>query len=338
MNFAAGYRILAMTQTSIEAICLPIRKELEKVEQTLHAQVYSPVEMVTQVASHIIHSGGKRLRPILCILSSRLFGYQGDRAVKLGCSIEFIHTATLLHDDVIDNATLRRGKASSNALWGNKSSVLVGDYLYCKASLMIAEDGDLRVLEVITQATAATTEGEILEIIKSDDIELTEESYLEIIRFKTARLFGAATHVGALLGRASEADQERLKNYGVHLGMAFQLADDALDYVSSDEEMGKLVGTDLKEGKLTLPLIHAIRHCEPEERNLIRQTLQNPSARQEDLSRVLSIIDRYQGIKYTLQKAMECIQKAKGDLAPYPEGPAKTALLQLAEYIVERRK
>jgi len=323
---------------SIEAICQPIRKDLEKVEQTLHTLVYSPVEMVTQVTSHIIHSGGKRLRPILCILAARLLGYQGDRAITLACAFEFIHTATLLHDDVIDSAALRRGKASSNSLWGNKASVLAGDYLYCKASSIISEDGDFKVLEVIAKATSETTEGEILEITKSDDLALTEEAYLEIIRYKTACLFSAATLVGALLGRASEADQERLKNYGIHIGMAFQLADDALDYVSSDEEMGKLVGTDLKEGKLTLPLIHVLRFCGPDEKSLIRQTLQNPSARDEDLRKVLSIIDRYQGIKYTLEKAIEFIQKAKGDLAPYPEGPAKTSLLQLAEYIVERRK
>jgi octaprenyl-diphosphate synthase len=327
-----------MSTASIEAICQPIRKDLEKVEQTLHAMVYSPVEMVTQVTSHIIHSGGKRLRPILCILSSRLFGYQGDRAIKLGCAVEFIHTATLLHDDVIDNATLRRGKASSNALWGNKASVLAGDYLYCKASSMISDDGDFKVLDVITEATSATTEGEILEITKSDDVAITEETYLEVIQYKTACLFAAATHVGALLGRASEADQARLKNYGLHLGMAFQLADDALDYVSSDEEMGKLVGTDLKEGKITLPLIQVLKLCSPEEKNLIRQMLQNPSTGEDDLKRVLSIIDRYQGIKYTLERANEFIQKAKGDLAPYPEGLAKTSLLQLAEYVAQRRK
>jgi octaprenyl-diphosphate synthase len=327
-----------MPQPSIEAICHPIRKDLEKVEQTLHTHVYSPVEMVTQVASHIIHSGGKRLRPILCILAARLFGYLGDRAIKLACAFEFIHTATLLHDDVIDNASLRRNKASSNSLWGNKGSVLVGDYLYCKASTIIAEDGDCKVLEIIAQCTAATTEGEVLEIIKSNDPSLTEQAYLEIIHYKTARLIAAATHVGALLGRASEADQERLKNYGIHIGIAFQLADDALDYVSSDEEIGKIVGTDLKEGKLTLPLIHALRSCSPEERNFLRRALQNPSAHQENLSEVFAIIDRYQGIKYTLDKAAEYIQKAKGDLAPYPDVPAKTALLQLAEYVVERRK
>lgn len=327
-----------MPQTSIETICFPIRKDLERVEQTLHALVYSPVEMVTQVASHIIHSGGKRLRPILCILSARLFGYQGDRAIKLACAFEFIHTATLLHDDVIDNATLRRGKASSNALWGNKASVLVGDYLYCKASSIVSEDGDFRVLEIITEATATTTQGEVFEITKSNDFSLSEATYFEIIHYKTACLIAAATHVGALLGRASEADQERLKNYGVHIGMAFQLADDALDYVSSNEEIGKLVGTDLKEGKMTLPLIHALRYCSSEERSRIHHALQNSLAHQEDLQDILSLIDRYQGIHYTRQKAIEYIQKAKGDLAPYPDGPAKAALLQLADYIIERRK
>lgn len=327
-----------MPQVSIEDICLPIRKELEKVEEFLHAKLYSPVEMVTQVASHIVHSGGKRLRPVLCILASRLFGYQGDRAVKLACALEFIHTATLLHDDVIDSAGLRRGKASSNALWGNTASVLVGDYLYCKATLIISDDGDFKVLDVITRATAETTEGEVLEIVKSNDLALSEESYLQIIHFKTARLIGASTHVGALLGRASEADQERLRHYGYHIGMAFQLADDSLDYASSNEEMGKLIGTDLKEGKMTLPLIHTMKLCSASERERIKKALENTLAHQEDLSDIVSLIDKYQGLSYTRQKAVEYIQKAKGDLAPYPEGPVKSALLQLADYVIERRK
>lgn len=327
-----------MAQVSIEDICLPIRKDLEKVEEFLHSKLYSPVEMVTQVASHIVHSGGKRLRPILCILASRLFGYQGDRAIKLACALEFIHTATLLHDDVIDNASLRRGKASSNALWGNTASVLVGDYLYCKATLIISDDGDFKVLDVITRATAETTEGEVLEIVKSNDLALSEESYLQIIHFKTARLIAASTHVGALLGRTSDADQERLRNYGYHIGMAFQLADDSLDYVSSNEEMGKLIGTDLKEGKMTLPLIHAMRRSSPGERERIQKALENTEASPEDLADIVSLIDKYQGITYTRNKALEFIQKAKGDLAPYPDGPVKNALIQLADYVIERRK
>src|SRR3990167_4002548 len=206
---------------SIETICLPIRKELERVEETLHAMIYSPVEMVTQVASHIVHSGGKRLRPIFCVLAARLFYEEGSGGVKLAFAVGFIHTATLLHDDVIDSAELRRGRPSSNALWGNKGSVLVGDYLYCKASSIIANEGNFKVLKLIAEATSATTEGEVLEIIKSNDPTLTEESYLEIIYYKTAILISIATQIGALLGGASEADQQRLRNYGVQVGMAF---------------------------------------------------------------------------------------------------------------------
>ncbi len=328
-----------MSQVSFESICQPIRQDLEKVEQRLHALVYSPVEMVTQVASHIIHSGGKRLRPTLCLLAARLFGYQGDRTINIGCALEFIHTATLLHDDVIDNAALRRNKISSNALWGNKATVLVGDYLYCKASSIIAEDGDFKVLEIISQVTAETTEGEVLEIIKSNDPALTEETYLEIISYKTARLIAASSHLGALIGRASVGDQERLKSYGNHIGIAFQLIDDALDYVSSDHEIGKVVGTDLKEGKMTLPLIHGMRHCTAAEREMIRQVLQGQGegSPEKDLQEVLSVLDRHQSIQYTLQKAHDFVAKAKADLEPYTESPAKTALLQLAEFIVQRR-
>lgn len=327
-----------MSEFSIETICLPIRKDLEKVEQTLHGGLYSPVEMVTQVASHIVHSGGKRLRPILCILAARLFGYEGDRAVKLACALEFIHTATLLHDDVVDSATLRRGKTSSNNLWGNKASVLVGDYLYCKASSIIAEDGDFKVLGIIARTTANTTEGEVLEIVKSNDLSLTEEAYLEIIQYKTACLISAATELGARVAGVSEADQNRLKNYGTHIGIAFQLADDALDYTSSNEEIGKVVGTDFKEGKLTLPLIHAFKHCNNDEKNRVRLALQSSTSTPQDLQDILALIDKYKGIQYTLGKAKEYVNKARGDLAPYADGPAKEALLGLAEYMIDRRK
>ncbi len=314
-----------MPPISMESVCLPIRKDLEKIEQTLHALVYSPVEMVTQVASHIVHSGGKRLRPVLCLLAAKLFGEVNGRAIQLSCAFEFIHTATLLHDDVIDNATLRRNKASSNSL-------------YCKATSIIAEDGDFHVLGIIARVTAATTEGEVLEIIKSNDPDLTEEAHLEIIHYKTACLISAATEVGALVGGASPADQARLKEFGNCLGMAFQLADDALDYVSSNEEIGKGVGTDLKEGKLTLPIIHALRSGTPEDRTIIRRALQNNSHVPEDLKTVLVVIDRYQGIQYTLNKAAQYVDRAKNVLAQYPDSPAKAALLQLADYVVERKK
>ncbi len=324
--------------SSIETICFPIRKELERVEETLHAMIYSPVEMVTQVASHIIHSGGKRLRPILSVLAARLFNDDVERAIKLACAVEFIHTATLLHDDVIDNAELRRGRPSSNALWGNKGSVLVGDYLYCKASTIIANEGNFKVLKLIAEATSATTEGEVLEILKSNDPTLTEESYLEIIYYKTAILISTATQIGALLGGASDADQLRLRNYGVQVGMAFQLADDTLDYISSNSEIGKLVGTDLKEGKLTLPLIRTMSICNEEERKQVYKALENSSTTEEDLKKILTIIDKYQGIQYTNDKAVEYVKKAEENLSTFSDSPIKQSLIQLARYTIERRR
>ncbi len=327
-----------MSASSFESICYPIRTELEEIEKTLHTLVYSPVEMVTQVASHIVHSGGKRLRPILCILTSRLFDCQLQKAIQLACVFEFIHTATLLHDDVIDHASLRRGRVSSNSLWGDKASVLVGDYLYCKASSIIATVGDLEVLGIVAQVTAETTEGEVLEIVKSNNTALSEESYLEIIKYKTACLIAAAAQVGALSGRASKEDQERVRQFGYCLGMAFQLADDALDYISSDEEIGKEVGTDLKEGKLTLPLIYTLRSCNSAQRSRIQHVLENPKALQDELKEILAIINEYRGIQYTLDKAREFIQQAKDLLSVYPDSPFKQSLLLLADYMIQRKK
>lgn len=324
-----------MTEISIESICEHIQEDIQKVEESLQSLLQSPVELVTQVASHIISSGGKRLRPILCLLAARAFGPVSNSCIRFACVCEFIHTATLLHDDVIDNATLRRGKESSNLLWGNKASVLVGDYLYCRASVLIAEEGDFRVLDIISRTTATTTEGEVLEIVKSNDLDLKEEDYLEVVRCKTAYLIAASCEIGAHLGGASREDQERLRLYGLNIGYAFQLADDALDYISSDGDLGKTVGTDLKEGKVTLPLIHTLKRCSAEERKVIVDCLETHS--EQALSQVLKIIDKYQGIEYTRQQAQLYIEKALEQLAALQSSDAKKSLSDLAQYIIDRR-
>ncbi|MBF0493267.1 MAG: polyprenyl synthetase family protein [Deltaproteobacteria bacterium] len=333
--FTTGYSGFLMTEISVESICECIQEDLEKVEKSLQLILQSPVELVTQVASHIVNSGGKRLRPILCLLAARAFGFVSASCVRFACVCEFIHTATLLHDDVIDNATLRRGKESSNLLWGNKASVLVGDYLYCKASVLIAEEGDFRVLDIIAKTTETTTEGEVLEIIKSNDLDLKEEDYLEVVRCKTACLIAASCEIGAHLGGGSREDQERLRLYGLNIGYAFQLADDALDYISSNDDLGKLVGTDLKEGKVTLPLIHTLRHCSKEEKKVIVDCLETHS--DQALAQVLKIIDKYQGIEYTRQQAQLFIERALEQISPLENHSAKRSLQNLAQYIIDRR-
>lgn len=326
-----------MPEPSLELILAPIRHDLEKVENYLRTFVSSPIDSVNQVAFHIIDSGGKRVRPMLCLLAAALFSKEPVNAVPMASAFELIHTATLLHDDVIDHATLRRGTPSANSLWGNKASILVGDYLYCKASSIIAEQGDCTLLGMIAKATAITTEGEILEITHSQDELLSEENYFKILYHKTAYLMGAALEVGAYLGGASETERENLKNYGIALGMTFQLIDDCLDYISSDDAIGKKVGTDLKEGKLTLPLIHLFKCCNPQEAKNLKQILSSREPSESNLQEVLALMDRYHGMDYTHQKAIEYQKQAQSLLKQYPKNPAQMALMALTDYVVQRK-
>ena len=270
---------------TLEVLALQLKDELAAVEVEIQKNLMSHVPSVTQIATHIVMSGGKRLRPILCILAAQALGYRGPRVLSLATAIEFIHTATLLHDDVIDNAQLRRGRPSCNAIWDNKMSVLVGDFLYCQASSLIARDGDLKVLRSITDATTTTTEGEVLEITKSRDLKLGEAEYFKIVEFKTGMLMACATQVGAIIAKADPAQEKALADYGMHLGIAFQLADDVLDYVSVEAEFGKEKGVDLKEGKITLPLLYALERCTPAEREVIRDG--TISARRDSFLKVL---------------------------------------------------
>jgi len=324
------------SKDSLEELSDLLHDELLQVEAEIQKNLLSQVPTVTQVARHIVMSGGKRLRPILCILAAKTLGPSSPRIIAMGTAIEFIHTATLLHDDVIDNAQLRRGRPSCNAIWDNKTSVLVGDFLYCQASSMIAQDGDLKVLKCITDATANTTEGEVLEITKSRDLQLGESEYFKIIEFKTGVLMSCATQVGAILAGASAGAESALRDYGMHLGIAFQLADDVLDYVSVEAEFGKEKGVDLKEGKVTLPLLYALERCTSQEREIIQEG--TISARRDIFLSVLEVLKKYNAIDYTLKLAAERTQRACEALAVLPDSPAKKALLRLTDYVVERRK
>ena len=327
---------LLPTQDTLEQLAQLIGPELSAVEVEIQKNLDSIVPMVTQIAHHIVMSGGKRLRPMLCILVAKALGYEGTRSIAMGTAIEFIHTATLLHDDVIDHAQLRRGRPSCNAIWDNKMSVLVGDFLYCQASSMIARDGDLRVLKSITDATTNTTEGEVLEITRSRDLDLNKEDYFKIIEFKTGVLMSCATQVGAIIGKAEAKLEAQLRDYGMNLGIAFQLADDVLDYISVEQEFGKAQGVDLKEGKITLPLLYALEQCQPAEREVIREGM--ISAKQDSFNRVLEVLSKYKAIDHSLKLAAQRSEEARQGLKGLPDSPYKQALLELTDYVIQRRK
>jgi octaprenyl-diphosphate synthase len=250
--------------------------------------------------------------------------------------VEFIHTATLLHDDVVDSASMRRGIASANTLWGNEASVLVGDFLFSKSFSLMVEDGDLNVLRVLANATTRIAEGEVLQLICTSDVDLTEERYTEVVVCKTAVLLAAACQAGAIIGGASPAEEAALAAFGMDLGIAFQLMDDTLDYVADEKEFGKSIGHDLEEGKITLPLIETLRHCSPEERQLIVDIVASEEFNQECFAKVLLLVNRHGGIDYTVRRAKEYIASATAHLEIFADSPVRTALCRLADYVVTR--
>ncbi|RLA94340.1 MAG: octaprenyl diphosphate synthase [Deltaproteobacteria bacterium] len=321
----------------MEEVLAIIREDLQRVEEEFRRRLKSRVPLITQIAEHLVKSGGKRLRPAFLILSAKLCGYDGDAHIPLAGAIEFIHTATLLHDDVIDNAEVRRGNPSANTLWGNEASVLVGDFLFSRSFSMMVEVGDMRVLEIVAQATTHLAEGETLELVKTADLETTEEENLELIVQKTASLISAATRVGAVLGGAPPEQEEALAEYGLQVGIAFQLVDDCLDYAGQAEALGKGVGVDLREGKVTLPLIHTLKNCTQEERRRIRDVVLAEGLDQRGLGQVLDLVQKYGGISYTMGRAREYVERGKEALSLFPPSTEREALLSLADYVLKRR-
>jgi octaprenyl-diphosphate synthase len=321
----------------VESVLQLIASDLNKLETAIEAMVTTRVPFIKQLVNHIIGSGGKRVRPILVILSARLSGYEGEGHIPYAAIIEFIHTSTLLHDDVVDNAPTRRGSLTANTIWGNEASVLVGDFLFSKSFDLMVDGGNPHILSVMSKTTTALAEGEILELIKTSDMEATEGDYYDIIRDKTAVLFAAACEIGAILGKVSAGRRRRLGEFGHHLGMAFQLMDDILDYTSQDKVLGKHVGTDLEEGKVTLPLIHALRFASRREHAYVKRILHKKKPVPEDFGRVRSMIMRYGGIEYTLNKAGEHTTAAKKLLGGLPGSPYRDALADLTDFMLKRR-
>ncbi len=319
-----------------EAFAL-IKDDLEKVDQEFRKNLKSNATIISAIGEYLLLSGGKRFRPMLLLLSAKLCRYQGDRHICMASLVEFIHTATLLHDDVVDRAELRRGNASANSIWGNEASVLVGDYLFTKSFSLAVENGNWEIFRTLSRATTLMAEGELDELIRTDDLSLTEEDYLSIINRKTATLISAATRIGALLGGVSQEKVEALSDFGMNMGIAFQLIDDNLDYTSRVEEFGKKIGIDLQEGKITLPLIFALGHCDPEEKSYIQHAADSDSITKETFFNVVEIIEKYGGIKYTWEKAKEYVEKAKGHLHHFPNSKERESLCILADYILERK-
>jgi octaprenyl-diphosphate synthase len=321
---------------SIQDVFNRYQADLQKVEGYMAAALRSDVSLIPQVSQHLIGSGGKRFRPILLMAAAGLCGYEGERRHPLAAVIEFIHTATLLHDDVIDNADMRRGRAAANNVWGNAASVLVGDFLYSEAFQLMAEHGNLEIIRVLARATNLMAEGEVFQLVKRGDPEITEKEYLTIIEKKTSHLISAACSVGALLAGAPEDKVAALGRFGLNLGFAFQIVDDTLDYTAKEEDFGKSIGKDLDEGKMTLPLIRTISRCPEEERQRIRAVVAGPVRDETSLLAILDIIRRDDGIDYAMNTARAYIEEGKRELTIFADQAYLRDLLTLADYVTGR--
>ncbi len=338
MDHASSQRPLVKEKTfPLEVILECIGGDLEKVDQEFRKNLRSDVPVISAIGEYLLQSGGKRFRAQLLLLSAKLCGYSGENHISMASLIEFIHTATLLHDDVVDKAKLRRGIKSANYEWGNEVCVLVGDFLFTKCFTLMVESGNWKIIHTISRATTVMAEGEVEEWARTKDLFLTEEGYLSIITRKTAYLISAATQIGAILGNTSDERERALVEFGMNVGIAFQLIDDHLDYTSNEEDFGKKIGIDLQEGKITLPLIAALSRCNKEEKAFVRETVDSSPITKDAFFRVVEIIERYQGIQYTREKAKGYIEGAKDCLRPFPNSKEKEALFALANYVLERR-
>jgi octaprenyl-diphosphate synthase len=322
---------------SLDALVALLRDDLAQVNACIVERMQSPVALIPQLAGHIVAAGGKRLRPMLTLAAARLCGYRGgERHVALAAAVEFIHTATLLHDDVVDASDLRRGLATANAVWGNKPSVLVGDFLFSRAFQLMVEDGSLKVLSILSNASAVIAEGEVLQLVTSNDTATDEAAYLEVIRAKTAELFAAAARIGAVVAGRPEAEEAALDSYGRNLGVAFQLVDDMLDYSAEQQALGKTVGDDFRDGKITLPIVLAFSRGDEAERRFWRRTLEDLEQNEGDLDRALELLRKHAALRDTLERARQYGALARGALDGFRDGPEKRALLEAVEFSVAR--
>src|SRR6516225_6097595 len=321
---------------SIEALVALVAPDMERVNATILSRTGSEVTMIPEVANHLISSGGKRLRPMLTLAMANLTGYSGDGHIKLAASVEFMHTATLLHDDVVDESELRRGKLSARMLWGNEASVLVGDFLLGQAFKMMVEVGSLRSLEILSAAAAVIAEGEVMQLAAAKNTATTEDEYLAVIRSKTAELFAAACEVGPVIANRPKAEQTACRSVGMNLGIAFQLVDDVLDYGGKSAKLGKNVGDDFREGKITLPVVLAFRRGNDIEREFWRRTLERGEASDADLEHAIGLMVKHRAIEDTIGRANHYGAIARDALALFPDSKMKTALAETVDFCIAR--
>jgi octaprenyl-diphosphate synthase len=326
----------AQTAASLEPLAELVAADMDRVNALILERMDSPVALIPQLAGYIVAGGGKRLRPMLTLGAAHLCGYRGDRHQALAACVEFIHTATLLHDDVVDESALRRGRASANAAFGNKPSVLVGDFLFSRAFELMVADGSLRVLAILSRASAVIAEGEVQQLMTSNDLGTDEKTYLDVIAAKTAVLFAAAAQVGAVVADRPEAEEEALRRFGSDLGIAFQLVDDALDYAASQAALGKTVGDDFREGKPTLPVILAYARGDEDERRFWRRCLEDLDQRPEDLGQAQAMLERHGTIAETITRARRVANQAIQAITGFADSPAKTAMIAAARFATER--
>jgi len=326
----------AVARNPLDELTALLADDLAAVNRVIVDRMDSPVALIPQLAGYIVQSGGKRLRPLLTLASARLCGYGGESHRALAAAVEFIHTATLLHDDVVDESNLRRGLASANAVFGNQASVLVGDFLFSRAFQLMVEQGSLEVLGILSQASAVIAEGEVLQLSTANDTATTEAAYMEVIGSKTAALFAAACRIGAVVAGRPQAEADALDAFGRDLGIAFQLVDDVLDYSAAQARLGKTVGDDFREGKITLPLILAFARGDAEERAFWRRTVEELDQVEGDLARAQTLVAKHGTLAETIARARQFTHTAVAALAPFPDGREKRALARVVDFVVDR--
>lgn len=324
------------TRVDLVQMFEPVRADLEAVEREYERQVQSKVDIIPEIGRYIQKSGGKRVRPAVLLMAARLCGYTGPRAVLNAAVVEFIHTATLVHDDIIDDADLRRGRESVHARWGNDVTVLAGDFLYIKSMAMALTQDTLEVVRLLCDVTLRMIEGEIYQLTKNGVVDIAEDEHFEIIRRKTAYLFAGCAQIGGMLGEAGEARELELREYGFNLGVMFQLVDDLLDFTGESEATGKPIGGDLREGKITLPIIHLLAHGGPDADALVRAVVRERHVSAEDWARLKGMLAEHRSLEYAYDRAVEFGESAKRHLRVFPDSPERDALMALADYVLYR--
>ncbi len=338
MTVAAGVypEPAGRAEASVQPLLELVATDLEEVNRIIFERMESPVELIPQLAGYIIASGGKRLRPLLTLATAKLCGYTGRKHLGLAGAVEFIHTATLLHDDVVDESDLRRGQASANEVFGNEASVLVGDFLFARAFQLMVEAGSLEVLRILSDASALIAEGEVMQLAAAHDVTTTEAIYLRVVRAKTAELFAAACQVGAVVAERDKGEVQAVRDFGMNLGIAFQLVDDVLDYSALQARLGKSIGDDFREGKITLPVVLANAAGSDEERAFWRRTLERQEQTDDDLEQAIRLVRRHGALDQTIARAHGYGALARQSLQRFPDGPIRRALLEVVDFAIGR--